>query len=89
MDRQEIPSDQLIEISFNDLQKKPLVSLELIYTKLELGKFQVKDVEALLEKNKSYKTNLYTTSIELEEQLKTEWEFSFEEMPLKDFTMSS
>ena len=88
VDRQEIPSDQLIEISFNDLQKKPLVSLELIYTKLELGKFQVKDVEALLEKNKSYKTNLYTTSIELEEQLKTEWEFSFEEMPLKDFTMS-
>jgi hypothetical protein len=75
-----LASNQLIEISFHQLQNEPLTTLKQIYTQLELGNLELKEIKLFLEKNKSYKTNSYITSSVLEKRLKTEWQFAFEAM---------
>ena len=76
-----IPPSQLFELSFNDIQSKPIEILKDVYEKLDLGVFPIKELDLFLKENKSYRVNQYTISAKLEERIRNEWAFSFKAWP--------
>jgi hypothetical protein len=79
-DQSKIPRHQIIEVNFKDLQEQPLETLQKIYTHLDLGTLEAEAISPFIKRNKSYKPNRYITSKELENRLRGEWKFAFDEM---------
>lgn len=72
-----IPSSQLVEVHFEDLQKSPLATVKHIYSTLNLGPIPEKALAELIETNKSYKVKKYNTAPDLEATIKSQWDFAF------------
>ena len=81
LDKNSIPTNQLIEISYDDFVSEPLVKLEKTYTHLGLNDY-TKAVSFLKEEIKhveNYKTNDYSTlDIETKSIVIDKWGFMFE-----------
>ena len=86
LQRQDIPSDQLIEVRYDDLIAEPILELEKIYNQINLGEFQITKpkLEVYLNSLKSYKTNP-SKAIDpaMKELIKTRWGFAFKEWGYK------
>ena len=81
-DRNEIPKENHIEISYKELSNHPINSIEKIYKHLDLGDFEkVKpNIIKYLSSIKDYKKNKFNTLSEQELiAVNKRWEFSFEE----------
>lgn len=79
--RELIPVNQLIEISFNELDETPLESMQNIYESLELGDFnKVKpQLEEYLTSVSGFKKNKKRTiPPSILKRINTEWKFAFE-----------
>ena len=76
--RDAVPSSQLIEIHYETLRAEPISELARVYEALGLGELP-QPLRNSLATQDSYATNQYTTSPDLEERLRTEWAFSFDE----------
>ena len=76
-----IPKGSLFEISFNELEKQPINSLEKIYIKLNISDFNKNKTlfKIYLETVKSYKKNqLVEIPNEVKDQINTRWKFAFD-----------
>jgi hypothetical protein len=78
--RKLIPTNQLIEVGYDELIENPISELERIYAQLKLGEFQnVKPrFELYLKTLKAYKVNpKVQLEKEVKEQIKKRWDFAF------------
>ena len=77
-----IPSKNLIEISFEELETKPLETLKNIYSKLNLEGFNEVEPEfkKYISSLKSYKKNKHTIKRQQLDILLNEWGFSMEKL---------
>jgi hypothetical protein len=81
-ERDLIPDGQLIEISFEDLENRPMETMEAIYSKLGLGGFEEARpaMEAYLESVKKYKRNRYRpVAASTRNRIHAAWGFWFKE----------
>lgn len=77
-----IPSEQLIEISFTELEESPVKTIEKIYDKLNLSNFEniVKDLELYCQKNSQYQKNKFESLDDKTiKKIKKNWDFAFKE----------
>jgi hypothetical protein len=75
-----IPNDKLIEIRYEDLVKDPIKSVRQIYSKLQLPGFEnaLPEMMRYLEKQKNYKTNVYTIDKKIIQRVKSNWSFTID-----------
>jgi len=81
-DRNMVPEGRLIEIAFDDLENRPLESMESIYRELGLEGFEEArpGMEAYLDSVKQYKRNKYRPlGRKTLEKIHTSWDFWFRE----------
>jgi len=73
-----IPNDKLIDIRYEDLVKDPIKSVRRIYSKLQLPGFELAlpEMTKYLEKQKNYKTNVYTIDEKIIQRVKNNWNFT-------------
>jgi omega-hydroxy-beta-dihydromenaquinone-9 sulfotransferase len=79
--RDSIPTAQLAELHFDQVQKNPLGILEEVYERLGLGHFPAEELASYIHKNRTYRVNQYAVSPQLQERISTEWEFSYKAWP--------
>jgi hypothetical protein len=79
--RKEIPKGQLVELSFHELEARPMELVAHIYETLgmELGEEAIEKMEAYIRSKKSYSKNKYQLSPQLSEKIKKEWDFARKE----------
>jgi hypothetical protein len=74
-DRVGIPSEQLIDVRYEQLAKDPVGVVEKIYQQLDLGGFEA--IEPLLQERKQqekeYKTNRFSDNADEESEILTQW----------------
>ncbi len=77
-----IPSGNLIEVSFYELEDDPKKILKKIYTTLNIDNFDIasKNFEAYIDKLKSYKKNKHIIKKKQLDILMKEWDFSMEKL---------
>lgn len=77
-----IPSGNLIEVSFNDLEEDPMKILKKIYANLNIDNFDVASTnfEVYIDKLKSYKKNKHIIKKKQLDILMKEWGFSMEKL---------
>jgi hypothetical protein len=80
--RELIPTSQLVEVHFKNIQQNTLKEIIYIYSNLGLKPVPEQELTALVNANKSYKAKTYSTSIDLEKELRSEWDFAFREWPI-------
>jgi len=76
-----IPKGNLVEVSFDELEKTPMQSLERIYTNLSLSGFEQNHsiFEAYLESQKNYRKNVFKRlDSEVLQKIHKEWAFAFD-----------
>jgi len=80
-ERNQIPKENLIEVSFADLEQRPLEVLEKIYSQLGLPDFDTAKphFEQHLESKKGYKKNVYKIKRSLLNRILKEWDFAMSE----------
>lgn len=76
-----IPTGRLIELSFEDLEAKPMICLKKLYQDLHLSGFENSQphFEAYLDKMKSYKKNKHEITEKSINKIKKEWGFVMKE----------
>ncbi len=81
-DRQRIPSENLVEIRFDDLERDPLAELERVYTHLRLPDFETARpaVETYLAAQRDYKKNQFAVTKQQRDTVKERWNFAFSEL---------
>jgi len=81
LEKSSIPPNNLIEVSFEDLESKPNEILEKIYNQLEIPGFETakSKFDKYLEDSKSYKKNKHLIKKELLDKILTEWDFAMKE----------
>ncbi len=79
-ERDLIPKDQYIEVSFEDLKKAPIQQLKTIYQHLDLGNFQPAKIkfEKYLEGLQSYQQNKYAYDPKKLEEIYAHWNFTID-----------
>ena len=81
-ERELIPSQNLIEISYKELSDAPLSTIKKIYNQINLGDFESIEpkIKSYLSTVKNYKKNTFSILTEKETQsINERWEFSFNE----------
>jgi len=80
-----IPSDHLVELSFDSLEHDPKTCLQNLYQDLDLSGYVASEpyFEAYLNKMKSYKKNKHHITQELLEKIQNEWGFAMKEWAYK------
>lgn len=80
-DKNMIPQDNLIEVSFEDLEKRPLDIIKTIYDKLQIPDFETarNSFEKYLENSKGYKKNKHLIKKELLDKILEDWDFVMKE----------
>jgi hypothetical protein len=81
-DRQLIPSGQLVEVGFEDLERNPLKVLQLIYKELDLPSFNetLPAFAAYITSQGSYQKNQFDLSAQERELINQRWAFAFERL---------
>jgi hypothetical protein len=76
--QKKIPRDKFVEIRYEDLVAHPLKEVKKIYATLQLPglKKAFPYMNNYLEKQKNYKTNVYTLDEKIIHDVKTHWEFT-------------
>ena len=74
-DREKLPSDQLIDVAFDDLTAHPVETLQKIYEQLGLGEFEQRreTFSAFAATQKSYKKNKFEIAPEIRDQISQRW----------------
>jgi hypothetical protein len=80
-DRNLIPSENLIEIKYENFVENPFETLRKIYYKFGLDSFNKSEnaFKNYILKHKNYKTNNYLIDNKIKEKIYNEWKFAFEE----------
>jgi len=80
-DRKLIPKENLIEIRFEDMEKRPMDAVEAIYKQLRLPGFEEhRDLfEQYTESKKGYTKNSYKISRKILDRILAEWDFTMKE----------
>lgn len=75
-----IPKDKLIEIKYEDLVKDPITRVKQIYLKLQIPGFDnaLPGMLKYLEKQKDYKTNVYTIDKKIIQCVYSNWSFTID-----------
>lgn len=75
-----IPKGNLIEIRYEDLVKDPITQVRQIYSKLQLLGFEnaLPGMLKYLEKQKDYKTNVYTIDKKIIQHVNSNWSFTID-----------
>lgn len=68
-----LPADQLIEISFNELTCFPKETIQKVYDDLNLGTFHPSSLDQLISQEKEHKLGKYDTSPKLLAELQQAW----------------
>ena len=78
--RRAIPRERLVEVRFEDLERKPMDEIERIYQALELPGWRraAGSIEAYLSAQRSYQKNRYQDDPEAVRQVNRRWQFAFE-----------
>jgi len=73
-----IPPHQLMEISFDDLERDPMTCLKTLYQKLELNGYSAAEnyFQDYLKSMKSYQKNKHHISASLLEKIQIQWSFT-------------
>ena len=71
--REQIPSEQLIEIQYSALRDDPITVLQKVYAHLQLGQLEEDRIRSFLETQPSYSTQKYQTSDEVTQMISREW----------------
>jgi hypothetical protein len=81
-DRPLIPSGQIIEVGFEDLERDPLQVLQLIYKELDLPSFNeaLPAFESYIASQKSYQKNQFQLSVQERELIDRRWAFAFQKL---------
>jgi hypothetical protein len=79
-ERQRIPTGQLVEIGYADLDADPLTTLERLYAALDLGPFepQRQRVAAYVDEQRGHRRNRLQLSTADRELVSAHWAFAFE-----------
>ncbi len=79
-DRPSIPSGQIVEVGFEELEREPLKVLQRIYEELNLPGFNdaVPAFTAYLASQKSYQKNQFHLSVQERELIDRRWAFAFQ-----------
>jgi hypothetical protein len=79
--RSEIPKGQLAEVSFDDLEERPLEMIRGIYDALEMEGFEEASshFQSYIDQMKSYKKNRHEADPELRRRIESEWAFAMKE----------
>ena len=79
--RSEIPKGQLAEVSYSDLEERPMAMIREIYETLGLQGFEEAKpgFRSYLEQMEDYKKNKHEIGSELQERIEREWAFAFKE----------
>ena len=73
-----IPPENLIEIKYEDLVTKPIQQVKNIYTKLDIPGLEkaLPEMKKYLDRQKNYKTNVYTIDKKIIQRVKENWDFT-------------
>ena len=76
----QIPKNKLIGIKYEDLVSDPIKQVKMIYSKLKLPglKNALPEMQKYLERQKDYKTNVYSIDKKIIERVKNNWNFTIE-----------
>ena len=81
-----IPKGQLVEVSFDQLEKDPMGVTREIYNTLDLEGYEKAEsyFQQYVDRMKTYQKNRHEVPSELEERIQTEWDFAFAEWGYKN-----
>jgi len=81
-----IPEGQLVEVSFEQLEKDPMGVTRKIYEALELEGYDQAEsyFQEYVDRMKSYQKNRHEVAPELQERIQKEWSFAFAEWGYKN-----
>jgi hypothetical protein len=76
----QIPKNKIIDIKYEDLVKNPIKEVKKIYKKLNLPNLNdaLPEMQKYLERQKDYKTNVYTIDQKILDRVKDNWNFTIE-----------
>jgi hypothetical protein len=76
-----IPEDNLIEISYEQLMENPMKTVKKIYQKLDLPNYEnsKSDIQEYIYSQRNYKTNRYSFSKKLIEEISERWKLTIDE----------
>ena len=79
--REMIPTRQLAEISFEELEKNPKLCIKNLYNSLDLSGYQKSEpyFESYLDSKKSYQKNKHHITVNLMRKIQKEWGFAMKE----------
>lgn len=79
--RELIPKNNLVEISFDELEKNPEDCIKNLYRELEIDGYKESkaNIKAYLESMKSYQKNKHQITSELLDKIQSEWGFAMKE----------
>jgi omega-hydroxy-beta-dihydromenaquinone-9 sulfotransferase len=82
IDRSLIPSGQIVEVGFEDLDRDPLKVLQLIYKELDLPSFNdaAPAFESYITSQQSYQKNQFELSAQDREHIDHRWAFAFQKL---------
>jgi hypothetical protein len=80
-----IPSGNLIEVKFENLEKNPMQVLETIFTRFKLNNFEKirEKMRSYIESIKDYKKNVYTLTKRLIDKIYNNWGFTIDKWDYK------
>lgn len=78
--KNQIPEDKLVDIRYEDLVSDPIKQVEKIYSKLKISglKNALPEMQKYLEKQKDYKTNVYSIDEKIIKNVKKNWNFTID-----------
>jgi omega-hydroxy-beta-dihydromenaquinone-9 sulfotransferase len=81
-DRPSIPSGQIVEVSFADLERDPLKVLEHIYQELDLPSFNdaLPVFASYINSQRTYQKNKFQLSIQERQLIDSRWAFAFQKL---------
>ncbi len=84
-DKKLIPKENLIELKFEDFIKKPIKTLEMIYSKFKLSDFDKakSSFEKYVKKHEKYECNHHKIDDKIKKKVYQKWRFAFEEFQYK------
>jgi hypothetical protein len=75
--REEIPSNQLFELNFQDLISDPIFVLKSLYSHLDMGEFPEERIKKKIGTKRPNSKGLFYTSLELAHEIHEKWEKPF------------
>jgi hypothetical protein len=78
--KENIPTERLVEIKYEDLVADPIKQVTQIYSQLKLPGLEtaLPEMKKYLEKQSNYKTNTYTIDTKIIERVKQHWGFTLD-----------